>query len=145
MTTKTSKEYNWEHKIVCSNTVESLRPCIVCLTLTRHRHKVEAVAFRGWSTGGTAICEDCCKDPGVKSIPPGVRDSHLQKMIHCKKCGYLGPDKEFKKFKASPWMFCPNCNAKKNQKALDRFRTFLKVFVVAREFREDDWLVKDRD
>lgn len=126
----------WKHKIECTETVESLRPCIVCLEPTRHRHKVVRT---DWNSGGSTapVCPKCCKeDIKPRTLAPSIRSRYMVKRLHCLKCGFMGPERRFKIFQASPWLTCPNCKVRKHKDAQDRHKVFSRIYTVPREFKE---------
>jgi len=120
-------------KIHCSETVESLLPCMVCLAPTRHRH-MKQYKGRNYPEGSmVAICEDCCKEPNTKTIPPGTRSRYMERMMRCIKCKHTDKEIKFKRFKVSTWLTCLNCGIKKNKDAKDRIKFFQRIFVYPRE------------
>jgi len=132
------KPIHYKKKIICNDTETSLLPCGVCLQPTRHRHKIVNI---DWNWGGSSIpiCEDCCKNPEIKPVPPSVKDQYMLKRMLCLICNHLGREIDFKRFRSSHWLICPNCKTRKNKDAKDRSKAFRKVFLIPREFQKDKY------
>lgn len=132
-----------KQSIMCSITVENLKPCIICMNPTRHRHSIHVVGESSWRTGTkTAVCEDCCNGAETKPVPPSIRNRYMMKKVYCLHCGFMGDETLFKRWKSSTWYTCPNCNTKKEIKGKDRYKSMQRIFVVAREFVPDYWLLR---